>query len=234
MKNTQMDKSDLLKFMIWTARPTIDGAITAVSGALMLRPRFALRVGVRAFQLGVWIGGGLSVGVGLVYTGFRLFRWIRWEIAASRLLTSFDSHEDGFDFELEAARNENIHMPVDGPRGGGVPGEEPIVRWHKGRRRGLAWSLAERAYFQYGEREASEANVLITRKFMRDVLMEHKDLRAKDAARAIDEALYLSFLPSTVLRDMHVIRGTRRFRMRANATGSWWHWWGPYTGRPLL
>lgn len=165
--------------------------------------------------------------LGALVLSWRLFRWLRWEIAAANILRYYDGHDQGFAFEKQAAVEEDQRLD---------PGEEgkPITRWYRSRRLGLAHALAEEAYYQFGARERTEAELLVTRKFMRDWLKEHRDLRAKDAAQIIDQALYLSFLPSTTLRDMRCVAETRRYRMRESHHGSWWHWWGPTTDRPLL
>jgi len=71
---------------------------------------------------------------------------------------------------------------------------------------------------------------LITRKFMRDKLQSYVDLRAKDIGTAIDQALYLSFLPSIALKEANSVDRTWVFEVRAMdfEGGSWgifaWAW----------
>lgn len=79
----------------------------------------------------------------------------------------------------------------------------------------ISMSLAKRAYYQFGFRPESEANSLITRKFMRDLLMEFKDLRATDANNIIDVALPLSFLPTVVHREMKEYTRTFVYQQRS-------------------
>lgn len=59
----------------------------------------------------------------------------------------------------------------------------------------LAFSAADEAYNEFGARSLSKANDLVTRKFLRDFFRECKDLRTKDANRAIEIALPFSYLP---------------------------------------
>lgn len=89
----------------------------------------------------------------------------------------------------------------------------------------LAVAVADEAYYQFGFRPMSEANVLITRKFMRDRLMEVKGLRAHDALLVIDKAIPLSFLPSLEFKNMVRLMGTDTFERRLSPTSeppSWW------------
>lgn len=59
----------------------------------------------------------------------------------------------------------------------------------------LAMCAADEAYYEFGARSVSKANDLVTRKFLRDLLREHKDLRAKDANAIIEIALPFSYVP---------------------------------------
>lgn len=99
------------------------------------------------------------------------------------------------------------------------------LRPRRGTSRKMAAALAYEAYFQFGHRERSEANLMITRKFMRDKLSELKDMRAKDAALIVDGALYLSFLPSLTLQDMNAMDGTSAFADRSADVKPGWRWW---------
>jgi len=90
----------------------------------------------------------------------------------------------------------------------------------------MAFALADEAYFKFGFRERSDANLLITRKFMHDQLREMQDLRAKDAATIVDLALYVSFLPSRAMQDMNAVDSTRAFGRRKKASSrASWGWW---------
>lgn len=85
--------------------------------------------------------------------------------------------------------------------------------------RRIAYSLADKAYLQYGYRSDSEANRLITRKFMRDHIGQFEDIRDKDAAQAIDIALELSFLPSEAWKQMAAITRTPVYQAALHPTG---------------
>lgn len=154
-----------------------------------------------------------------------LLTWRRREGVASRLVREYDGHDASFQRELEEVRGGEDPAPEDDGGDRAQVAVAPIVRWARGRKRGLAYGLAEEAYYQFGFRAKSEANMLITRKFMRDLLKEHKDLRAKDAAELIDRGLELSFLPTRQLKAMNVISETYVFSDRARLGPQSWIGW---------
>jgi len=90
----------------------------------------------------------------------------------------------------------------------------------------ITCALAHEAYMQFGVRERSEANLIITRKYMRDQLRDYGDLRAIDASNFIDAALPLSFLPSRSHRAMAKYMETYAMQERmatgGMAVGSRW------------
>jgi len=90
----------------------------------------------------------------------------------------------------------------------------------------IAMALARRAYLQFGPRPRTEANELITRKFLRDVVLELRDLRIKDACAVVDVALSLSFLPSAARREMNQYDRTFAFEERRCEVpeGTWVDW----------
>jgi len=104
-----------------------------------------------------------------------------------------------------------------------APAEGVIVRFRPANRIRTAVAVAHEAYAQYGQRPRSQANELITRKFMRDLLAEIKDLRKHDQLAVIDLALPLSFLPSAEFRRMVMIWNTRTMSARADS----------YLGKPV-
>nr|UHS72300.1 MAG: hypothetical protein [Tombusviridae sp.] len=85
-----------------------------------------------------------------------------------------------------------------------VPQEKILVnnkkittRVRKGCRSRFAMSLGKRAYVKFGARPVSEANVIVTRKWLLKVIEdEFKDLRNCDKAIALDRAVFLSFIPT--------------------------------------
>lgn len=109
-----------------------------------------------------------------------------------------------------------------------TPDERVRVRVRPQQAKRIASALAYAAYYEFGARERNEAELLVTRKYMRDLLREHKSLRDRDAASIIDTALYLSFLPSAALRDMNRIDQTVVFDERMQAVASWRRWYFPF------
>jgi len=58
-------------------------------------------------------------------------------------------------------------------------------------------ALAKKAYVKFGARQVTEANVLVTRKWLNKLIEdEFKDLRTCDKALALDRATFLSFIPT--------------------------------------
>lgn len=168
-----------------------------------------------------WVGIAVLVGL-LCLAAYVFYRFLRWvfawflvgaEIRAGDLISDFDSAEE----DLCEIFTDRVH-----PEGTPVVMRKIRVRAHRLKK--MAFSVANDAYFQFGYREASEANKLITRKFMRDALSGLKDLRRSDANQVIDMALPLSFLPSRTMKDMAIIVNTDTFldRQSLESVG----WWG--------
>lgn len=149
--------------------------------------------------------------------GWRVVNW--WqrrtlEGKASFLLSGYDKCDGALSTGVGCA--EVIGLGIGGH----------ITKWSRNRKRGLAFSLANEAYYQFGHRVRSEANDMITRKFMRDLLREHKSIRARDASDIIDRALSLSYLPSSTLQEMSEIEGTTAYavRSRLSSQRGWFDW----------
>nr|WRQ65716.1 hypothetical protein [Tolivirales sp.] len=79
-------------------------------------------------------------------------------------------------------------------------------RLTKGKRSKFAMALAKEAYLKFGKRPVSEANEIVTRKWMTKYLESEKfvDLRTVDKILAIDRAIFLSFVPTIVYNNMKV------------------------------
>jgi hypothetical protein len=107
---------------------------------------------------------------------------------------------------------------------------EPNIRIRVRKHDRLARALAEEGYFQFGARQRTPENLMITRKFLRDKLALHSDLRKRDAAMALDLALTLSFVPTQQWLDMEKVVGTSKWSRRVDPTGSYFGWvasiWG--------
>lgn len=91
----------------------------------------------------------------------------------------------------------------------------------KGKRSAFAASVAKLAYNKFGERKMSEANVLVTRKWIQKLLDEntYKDLRVCDKNLAIDRALFLSFLPTRDFQAMRIAVATKPWKERLDGDG---------------
>jgi len=89
----------------------------------------------------------------------------------------------------------------------------------KGSRSKFAASIACIAYNKFGNRKMTEANVLVTRKWIQKYLDEptFKDLRIVDKNIAIDRALFLSFVPTTDFQKMTLVTETSTWKNRMNA-----------------
>lgn len=88
----------------------------------------------------------------------------------------------------------------------------------KGKRSRFASSIAHQAYNKFGARPMSEANVLVTRKWIQKLLSEpqYGDLRTVDKNIAIDRALFLSFIPTNDFRQMKLAVADRAWQDRVD------------------
>jgi len=161
----------------------------------------------------------VAVGSLAPYVCCRLYDWVRRELRSQVLIGIHDN-------EAQLALAEVMHFerqvaflpaPVAGL---------PTPRFRPRRFESLASAFAHEAYLQFGHRTRSEANEIITRKFLRDLALEHKDLRARDASAIVDVALHLSFLPSLALRDVNRSRRTISHWLRSQDGSSrgWLDW----------
>jgi hypothetical protein len=82
--------------------------------------------------------------------------------------------------------------------------------------------VAKQAYFQFGVRENSPANRLVTRKWIRNYLNgdDFKALRLVDKIAAIDEAMPLSFVPSGTWEVVDELAGSKAFGDAVNVRES--------------
>jgi hypothetical protein len=100
---------------------------------------------------------------------------------------------------------------------GRVAREKKVLR--KGRRSNFSCTIAQLAYNKFGQRSMSEANVLVTRRWIQKLLEEpqYKDLRVCDKNIAIDRALFLSFVPTDAFREMKMVVQTKTWADRLDA-----------------
>lgn len=82
----------------------------------------------------------------------------------------------------------------------------------------IAYALAQEAYYNFGARPRTEANNLITRRWMRDRMDSFGDVRFIDRASIIDKALVLSFLPTLESRETESLAQTYSFLDRSTTT----------------
>lgn len=143
-----------------------------------------------------------AVGVGVCGMGRALLGAWQLHVRARRTIEFHADLEEDLDEGLAA----EVGPPVPDIEPGEAQGEPGVAqvppRVRPRRFEALASSLAWECYAQFGARERTEANILVSRKFMRDLLDEKRGLRAKDRARLIDRALLLSFMPTAELRDI--------------------------------
>lgn len=88
----------------------------------------------------------------------------------------------------------------------------------KGKRSRFASSIAHQAYNKFGARAMTEANVLVTRRWIQKLLAEpqYGDLRTVDKNIAIDRALFLSFIPTNDFRQMKLAVADRAWQDRVD------------------
>lgn len=161
-------------------------------------------------------------GAFLAYRATRLLMSVHRESEAKVLVTDYDVEAQP---DLAEVVEEEFRV---GEVTAGPDGEEPRVRFRPRNARRVAFALAYAAYNEFGARDRSEPNLLITRKYMRDLLREHRTLRHRDANQIIDVALYLSFLPSPELRRMNSLDQTVVFDERSAPVASWRAWYFPF------
>lgn len=92
----------------------------------------------------------------------------------------------------------------------------------KGKRNNFAAALAHEAYLKFGARPMTEANCLVTRKWLAKLLDnngKYKDLRTVDRNIAIDRALFLSFVPTDAFRTMKLVAGSKAWEKRVDPKG---------------
>lgn len=162
------------------------------------------------------------------------FRWIRFaynyvleggpadKFAKDIIRTFDDVAEDPLDY-VEKHIYTNEHRIVDKVnceiKKKEVKKEKKCLA--KGKRSAFSASIAKIAYNKFGERPMSEANVLVTRKWIQKYLEEpdFKDLRVCDKNLAIDRALFLSFIPTKDFQAMRITLGTSAWKNRVDANG---------------
>lgn len=100
-------------------------------------------------------------------------------------------------------------------------------RLQKGKRSQFAKSLGQLAYNKFGERPMTEANLMVTRRWLQKQLESDdlKDLRTADKNIAIDRALFLSFVPTKAFLKMKVYSATSQWEKRTTGSELFGKWW---------
>lgn len=150
---------------------------------------------------------------------------LKRERRAQLLIDGFDSHETDLEDAIENERGEA------GLLAGGIAGPQPKpkrLRFRRQKAQEVAFGLADAAYFQFGPRVKTQANEMITYKFMRDLIGEYKDLRKRDQKEILAAALHLSFVPSRTWQVMNELAQTEVFKLRSELTVPEPRWWWPF------
>lgn len=127
---------------------------------------------------------------------------------------------------IEGVRIDNAEELVYDEESGELVITKPAkkLRFRAKPQRVMAYALADVGYLKFGFRPDVEANRMITRKYLLDVLSEFKDLRAYDAGEILDVAVPVSFLPSKTFQDMTLMKTTATWRDRAQADKQFYFW----------
>jgi hypothetical protein len=158
-------------------------------------------------------------------------RWLRhaWNIVvegsrrdqvAKALLNNLDAEKGDPEQYVDAHVYESTHTIFNSASGtkevGKVRRSKAVLQ--KGRRSNFSACIAQLAYNKFGERKMSEANILVTRKWIQKLLEEpkYKDLRVCDKNIAIDRALFLSFVPTDAFRMMKLVVDTKTWKSRCD------------------
>jgi len=88
-----------------------------------------------------------------------------------------------------------------------IDNKKRSVRVRKGGRSRFAMALAKEAYLKFGARPFTQANTLVTRKWLVKYLEgdQFVDMRTCDKIVAIDRAMFLSFVPTIAHNNMRVV-----------------------------
>jgi len=155
--------------------------------------------------------------------------WDFWRIGgsagqfASDVLQTLDEIEDEPEDFIEVHRVEHTKtVEYRGETEVIFDNKKTTKRLRKGKRSCFAAAIAKRAYLKFGERPMSEANVLVTRRWLAKLLTEDsfKDLRTCDKTIAIDRALFLSFVPTKEFGMMKLAVATRSWEKRVTENNS--------------
>jgi hypothetical protein len=102
-----------------------------------------------------------------------------------------------------------------------------VKKLKKGQRSNFAAAVAKHAYNKFGERPHTEANVLVTRRWLQKYFDDAKftDLRTVDKNMAIDRALFLSFVPTRDFQKSKIATATRQWQKRMDSKSAFAGFW---------
>jgi len=145
-------------------------------------------------------------------------KWVKY--AYERLVNGSDVHQYAVKLlgELEATTESPTELLVVEEvefKKISIDGDETTTVLHnvkrtnrikKGGRSRFAMALAKEAYLKFGARPLTQANTLVTRKWLTKFLEgeKYRDMRTCDKIIAIDRAMFLSFVPTIVHNNMCV------------------------------
>ncbi len=166
------------------------------------------------------------------------YKWIRYAFKyiieggpahqlAERLLHEFEIVNDEPDDYVEIYKKVVTKRTPREDENGQVTFSENIHekenrRLGKGMRSKFSMSVGKKAYNKFGQRPMSEANVIVTRKWIQKYLDEDfKDLRTCDKNLAIDRALFLSFVPTKDFNRYKLVMATAEMETRMTGLSPW-------------
>lgn len=138
---------------------------------------------------------------------------------SGRLIAIFDEMKDEAEVFLDEHVYKYTHTTTNTVTGETTTDEivKKKLRIRKGQRSCFAGAIAKRAYLKFGERKFTEANVMVTRKWLQKLITEdpkYSTLRTCDQVVAIDRALFLSFIPTTDFIKMQKILSSDKLKDR--------------------
>nr|UHS72035.1 MAG: hypothetical protein [Tombusviridae sp.] len=157
---------------------------------------------------------------------------------ATNILAKLDAVQDEPEDFVETHTKEEIKTIVVRKKDAetGEYGDDVVVRERriklvkklkKGQRSNFAAAVAKIAYNKFGERPYSQANVLVTRKWLQKYFDDASftDLRTVDKNNAIDRALFLSFVPTREFQRSHIAMATKQWQKRMDENSSFAGFW---------
>jgi hypothetical protein len=142
---------------------------------------------------------------------------------AEKLLVEFDAcTESPIEFVEEHVVTLTKTVKCQGLINTPINNVKKTRRLVKGKRSKFAMCLAKEAYLKFGRRPLSEANTIVTRKWMLKYLdhVDYADLRNCDKVLAIDRALFLSFIPTIVFNNMRLAADDKALKNRVSGKKS--------------